>query len=89
MTEDKAREIYQATDLSPYSTEELRNADAFVQGWATAKLRQVIKELHPPLQEYIMLMVRTHYGAVETDNLLRDLDCYPWWAAWGYEANKT
>jgi hypothetical protein len=81
MDEARAKEIHLAMDLSEYSHEELSAADAWLKAYAIVKLEQYLKTVKTSrsLKDYIMLMVRTHYGSVETDEFLAEHGCYPEW----------
>jgi len=81
MNEDKAKEICNATDLSGYTHDELREADLFVKNYALDRLREVLDTFVMPklAREYIVLMASANYGSVETDDFLMSLDCYPDW----------
>src|ERR1700751_6147352 len=84
MTEDKAKEIHNATDLSVYTHDEFREADAWVKGYALQQLSEWLKEdgrQCSAVGDYVLLMARCHYGSVETDEFLRTLGCYPEWLA--------
>lgn len=85
MNEAKAREIHLATDLSTYSRDELKWADAWVQHYALEKLRTRMAfnqhmKVPPALRAFVNDMARFHYGSIEVDKLLLDMKCYPTWA---------
>jgi hypothetical protein len=79
--EAKAKEIHLSLDLSEYSHAELSAADAWLKEYAIAKLAQYLRTVKTSrsLKDYIMLMVRTNYGSVETDEFLAEHGCYPEW----------
>ena len=81
ITEDKAREIHNAKDLTTYSYDQLVAADQFIKAYALDRLEQVLasKGIEHVIGEYIMLMSRCHFGSVETDEFLTSLGCYPAW----------
>lgn len=79
MTEDKAREIHTAKDLSPYSHKELQLADAWVKEYAIKALEAQVSDMPKALRDYILLMVRVNYGSMETDHFLSEMNCYPSW----------
>jgi hypothetical protein len=79
ITEDRAREINKAKDLSGYTHEELRLADEWIKRWALRALDARMHGVPKIIREYAMLMARCHYGSMETDALLMALKCYPEW----------
>lgn len=81
MTEAKAKEISQSTNLDQYPHEMLVKADAWIKDYALAKLQLRLTEqgTSKDVRNYIALMVRSNYGSVETDAFLMTLDCYPIW----------
>jgi hypothetical protein len=79
MTEDQAKAICLAEDLSDYSREELREADEWVKTHALAKLSSVLNGQPNTLREYVLLMARCHFGSGETDEFLTSMGCYPDW----------
>jgi hypothetical protein len=79
MNEDKAREIANAKDLSPYSPQECREAEMWVRQFALEQFRAKTRKLPKPYKAYIRLMVRYHFGSMQTNDLLTELDCFPEW----------
>ena len=81
MNEDQARRIFTASDLSGYSHQDLQRADQWVKVYATNKLAQHLKRtgVTVAMKDYILLMVKCHYGSVETDEFLKAHQCYPDW----------
>lgn len=83
ITEAKVREIEQAKDLSKYSQKELRYADAWIKSFALRHFELVLRaqKVAPAIRGYLMSVVTTNYGSVETDELLQKFNCYPNWKA--------
>lgn len=79
ITEDKVREIHQSKVLSGYTHEELHEADAWLKAYALDQLQGKLSNTGICIGDYVMLMARCHFGSVETDKLLTELDCYPSW----------
>ncbi len=84
ITQAKVMEIHKAKDLSGYSHAELRACDEWLKAYALKQLANTLqrKPLAPMAKtiiEYILLMARCHFGSVETDRFLTELNCYPKW----------
>jgi hypothetical protein len=79
MNEAKAREIFGAEDLEKYSHTDLREADQWVKSFALQKLGASLADQPKAIRKYMLLMARCHYGSVETDAFLKEMDCYPAW----------
>ena len=79
ITEDKAREISRAKDLSVYTREQCVACDRWIEDFAMRKLRLRLRKLPNPIKNYVQLMARCHFGSLETDDFLTELECYPDW----------
>lgn len=54
-----------------------RQLDEYIRTFALERLKH---KLPPkPFAGFVMLMARCHFGSVEVDALLTELDCYPKW----------
>ncbi len=67
--------------IKDWSYVQCTEADALIKVMATQQFAETITAMNLPkiLQDYIILMVRIHFGSVETDDLLTTLKCYPDW----------
>lgn len=83
MTEEKAREIFYAKSLEQYTHAQCVAADQWVKAHAINKFHHVVADanLPGPMRQFIIEMVRCHYGSMEVDNMLTKLKCYPEWLA--------
>ena len=81
INEVKVREIRKSSDLSKYTDYELHLADMWIKNYALDELYQKMTAMSIPeeLSTYISLMVRRHYGSMETDIFLMLFQCYPKW----------
>jgi hypothetical protein len=79
ITEERVKTIHAATNLTPFSHDELVNADNWIKRYALNKLHTALHDVPKPIREYIELMARCHYGSVETDEFLQEMHCYPLW----------
>ena len=80
MDEARAREISLADNVEEYTHEELSETDRWVKDHTLSKLSYLIRDIKPrELREWIMTCARVHYGSVETDRMLTELECYPRW----------
>lgn len=81
MTVEKAHEICNAKDLSKYTREECRASDEWIKQYALNALKTKLRGdgFSREVRAFILLMVRCHYGSVETDDFLRSQNCYPEW----------
>lgn len=82
MTEDLAKTIYMSQDLDKYTFAQLHLADQWVKDYALEQLKIKLKrkKMGTLRIDFIMMMVRLHYGAVEITNYLTAEGCYPEWA---------
>jgi hypothetical protein len=67
--------------LKDWTYEQCQQADALIKVMATTKFTEIVESWNLPksAQEYLIMMVRLHFGSVETDGLLTALNCYPDW----------
>lgn len=65
-------EGYEALSLA-----ECRLLDQYVRNFAMKKFTLAVKHLPRLHREYLMLMVRCHYGTLETTDYLSALRCFP------------
>lgn len=80
MNEAKAREIHESDDIMQYSIEELCAADDWFKEYALAKLAVRLSAIESKVvRDYMQLMARHHFGSVETDDMLKAMDCHPEW----------
>jgi len=80
ITEAKAKEIFQADDLSKYTHMQCRAADNLMKRRALKALKSKLNNVpDKKVRDYVYLMVDHHFGFAETDDLLTYLNCYPSW----------
>lgn len=63
----------------PWDLDKCCAADALIKAEALKALEREVSSLKPALRDWIMLTARTHYGSMETDDMLTALGCYPEW----------
>lgn len=63
-----------------WNLDKCRAADELVEKTALANLEQSLAHIPYRTREFVLLMARCHYGSVEVDAYLTELNCYPEWA---------
>lgn len=85
LTEARVKEIWSTEGEAQFglSLEDCRKADEWIKVYACKVFLGKTKNYPKPIRDYLVTMVRCHFGSVETDELLIELGCYPEWMGAG------
>ena len=78
LTEAEAKRLHGDVNLP---LDQCQALDRFIRIFALHQFKNKVEAMRAPvvLKDFIIDMVKLHYGSVEVDRLLVDLKCYPEW----------
>ncbi len=63
--------------VGAWDHESCRRADAHIKAVAISNFMNLVKGLHPTVEAWMDLMISHTFGSAETDEMLKELGCYP------------